>query len=165
MIGIEIDRLTDSILERSTGESFDTVVELASVRTLREICNSWSFDWVEEARLNSVYKLFIRERPLEVHGLISLKDLGDNIFVSLIENAPENVGLNKKYEGVAGNLFAFACKESYEKGYDGYISFLAKTALVEHYKKVLGAKQISSQLMYVDAPAAKFLIEKYYKGK
>jgi len=30
--------------------------------------------------------------------------------MNLLENAPFNVGQNKLYEGVAGNLVAFACK-------------------------------------------------------
>ena len=45
-----------------------------------------------------------------VQGLISLAVTPDNVYMHLVENAPFNVGQNKVYAGVAGNLVAFACK-------------------------------------------------------
>jgi hypothetical protein len=45
-----------------------------------------------------------------------MEDKGDHIFVNLIENAPFNIGKKKLYEGVPGNLFAFACKLSWIMG-------------------------------------------------
>lgn len=65
---------------------------------------------------------------------------------------------------MAGNLFAFACKVAFEKGYEGYISFHAKTELVEHYMKSLGAKCINSQLMYIDTREATILVNRYFKN-
>ena len=44
----------------------------------------------------------------------------------LLENAPFNVGRNKMYEGVMGNLVAHACKLSFQRGYDGVVSFKLK---------------------------------------
>jgi hypothetical protein len=49
----------------------------------------------------------------------------------LIESAKFNKGKNKIYIGVPGNLVAFACKLSFDKGYDGYLAFDAKTVLVK----------------------------------
>ena len=39
---------------------------------------------------------------------MSFEDKGDHIFINLVENAPFNIGKKKLYEGVPGNLFAFA---------------------------------------------------------
>jgi hypothetical protein len=50
----------------------------------------------------------------------------------LIESAPFNIGRNKIYYGVPGNLVAFACKLSFERGGEGYVSFLSKTRLIGH---------------------------------
>ncbi len=69
----------------------------------------------------------------------------------------------KLYEGVAGNLMAYACKRSFEKGYDGVVAFLAKTKLIEHYEKSLAAKRIWGQRMFFDSTAAYHLVHTYFK--
>jgi hypothetical protein len=66
------------------------------------------------------------------------------------------------YYGVAGNLVAFACKCSFGHGFDGYVAFTAKTNLIEHYKKTLGAVQFSPQRMMIQEPQAKILVSKYF---
>ncbi len=58
--------------------------------------------------------------------------------MDLLESAPFNRGKNKLYEGVAGNLVAYACKVSFQNGFDGYLSFTAKTKPIDHYIKTLG---------------------------
>jgi hypothetical protein len=81
----------------------------------------------------------------------------------LIESAPFNLGRNKVYMGIPGNLVAFACKMSFHRGFEGYVSFTAKTQLIEHYKKTLGAVNVRSQLMVINTEAALKLIDKYFK--
>jgi hypothetical protein len=83
--------------------------------------------------------------------------------MDLIESAKFNKGKNKLYKGVAGNLIAFACKTSFEKGYDGVVSFIAKTQLIEHYSQTLGAKLYGKNRMYIDTKEAKILTLKYFK--
>ena len=68
------------------------------------------------------------------------------------------------YEGVAGNLVAYACKVSFQNGFDGYISFTAKTKLINHYIKTLGAYHFGGHLMIINTIAANKLIDKYFKS-
>lgn len=63
----------------------------------------------------------------------------DHIYMRLLENAPFNIGKNKLYEGVARNLVAYACKLSFQYGFEGFVAFTAKTKLIEHYEHTLGA--------------------------
>lgn len=81
----------------------------------------------------------------------------------LIESAKFNKGVDKIYLGVPGNLVAFACKVSLEKGYDGYVAFDSKTVLIEHYKQILGATHLIRQRMFIDPVAAQKLILRYFK--
>jgi hypothetical protein len=164
MVNIEIDKLTNSIINAVTGDVFDTDVLVATSQDLKATKKEWHFDWEKELKKGKVYKLVIEGNSNVVQGLLSLIDQKDNIYVSLVENAPYNIGANKVYEGVAGNLFAFACKVAFEQGYEGYISFHAKTELVEHYMKSLGAKCINAQLMYVDTREATILVNRYFKN-
>lgn len=83
--------------------------------------------------------------------------------MNLLENAPFNLGRTKLYEGVAGNLVAYACKISFQNGFDGYVSFTAKTKLIEHYKKTLNAITFGGQIMVINTLAASVLIYKYFK--
>ena len=68
------------------------------------------------------------------------------------------------YQGVGGNLFAFACKQSFELGFEGYVTFDAKTQLIKHYSTHLGAQLISSQRMVIDTLAATQLVKQYFKN-
>ena len=86
------------------------------------------------------------------------------VFVELIENTDFNIGRNKVYYGVAGNLFAFACKESWDKGDFGYVAFNSKTNLIGHYETLLGAKKVgNSNQMIIEPKVALKLIQQYYK--
>jgi hypothetical protein len=84
--------------------------------------------------------------------------------MDLLESAPFNLGRTKLYEGVAGNLVAYACKVSYQHGFDGYVSFTAKKKLIEHYQQTLNAVPFGGQLMIINTLAANVLIDKYFKN-
>jgi hypothetical protein len=165
-LDFEIDKLTNSIENISTGEVFDTrIVEVKNEDGKQINTSIWDFDWHKELKDKNkkVYKLTTQDNPDIIHGLISLTDKGDHIFMDLIENAKFNKGKNKLYGGVAGNLVAFACKTAFENNYDGVVSFVAKTQLLKHYQETLGAKLFAGNRMYIDTKEAFVLTKKYFK--
>lgn len=162
---IEIDKLTRSIENAITGDSFKTQVFELTVKDIKSLKKSaWLFDWKTEATQSDkkVYKLVIIDNPLIIQGLISLQDRSDHIFMPLIESNKFNRGSKKVYYGVPGNLVAFACKLSFEKGYGGYVSFESKARLIEHYQKALGAQILFGNIMALDTKAANKLIQQYF---
>ncbi len=165
-IGIEIDKLTNSIVNTISGDSFPTDVHPISKSDLKNVSkkNGWVFDWAAEAKLKDrhVFKLTIRNNPDIIQGLVSISDFDDHYYLHLIESAPYNLGRNKLYEGVPGNLFAFACKTSWDKGYQGFVSFTSKTKLVEHYEKNLESSHIGGHKMVIYPRDALKLSKKYY---
>jgi hypothetical protein len=110
-----------------------------------------------------VYKLSITNNPHVIQGLVSVEVKADHVFMHLIESAPFNVGITKTYAGVPGNLIAFVCKLSFQRGHSGFVSFYAKTNLIQHYEKSLGAYHFGNHLMIIDSIAALKLINKYFK--
>jgi len=144
-----IDRLTDSILNTISGESFQTEVSTLKKSDLKNILkkNGWNFDWKAEYNdlTKEVYKLTIINNSDIIQGLLSITEETDYIFVNLLESAPFNIGNQKLYEGVAGNLIAYSCKVSFQKGYDGFVAFTAESQLIEHYEKTLGAFLFKNQ--------------------
>ena len=167
-LDFEIDFLTNSIRNTISGDSFRTEVLRLTKVDLKQITkkNGWNFNWKTELADNSkeVYKLTIADNPNIVQGLISFTINADHIYMDLLENAPFNLGRNKLYEGVAGNLVAYACKISFQHGFAGYVSFTAKTRLIEHYQKTLNATTFGGQLMVINTLAANILIDKYFKN-
>lgn len=163
-IEIEIDKLTNSIELVATGDVFNTIIQKASPADRHLIKRSdWLFDWHREIANNKreVYRLMIEHNPDIIQGLVSFQDKGDHVYMHLIESATFNRGSNKTFLGVPGNLIAYGCKLSFDRGYDGFVAFTAKTALVEHYVKMLGAHVIHGTLMHLDSAAARILVEQY----
>jgi hypothetical protein len=162
-----IDRLTNSVLNTISGDSFPTEVSILTKSDLKNITkkNGWNFDWRVEFKNeeSEQYKLTIVNNPNIIQGLLSITIETDHIFMNLLESAPFNIGQNKLYEGVAGNLVAYACKLSFQKGFDGFVSFTAKTQLIKHYETTLGAFHFKNQRMVIDTQASKKLVEKYFK--
>jgi hypothetical protein len=126
--------------------------------------DGWLFNWKEEFKRpdRDVYKLTIVNNQNVIQGLVSLSVKPDHVFMHLIESAPFNRGKRKVYAGVPGNLVAFACKLSFQRGFEGYLSFLSKTNLMDHYEKTLGAIHAGGQLMVINTAAALRLTNKYF---
>ena len=162
-----VDKLTHSVENVITGDSFPTEISHLTKNDLKQITNKkgWLFNWKKELDTGDreVYKLSIQGNPDVIQGVVSISVEVDHVYMHLIESAPFNKGRTKIYLGVPGNLVAFACKLSFQKGFDGFVSFHSKTKLIEHYIKSLGAYHFGGQLMIIDTIPAKILIEKYFK--
>jgi len=167
-LDFEIDKLTNSIQNTVSGDSFPTEVSRLTKADLKQITkkNGWAFNWKKELDDNTreVYKITISNNPNIIQGILSFTIEPDHVYMDLLESAPFNRGRNKLYEGVAGNLVAYACKVSFQHGFDGYISFTAKTKLIDHYIKTLDAYRFGGHLMIINTIAANKLIDKYFKS-
>lgn len=158
-----IDAITPCLIDRATGNIVDTHYRKVDKKEIKSISKGWKFKWQDEiTNGNEVYCLELKNG--EIQGLVSLCPNQDHVFMSLVEKAPHNFGTDGKYDGVGAHLFAIASRISFEMNLDGYVSFVSKTGLIDHYKKSLGAQQIgNSQSMYLDTEASKILVTEYFK--
>lgn len=163
-----IDKLTNSIENIVTGDSFATEISVLTKNDLKFVTKKkgWLFNWRTEYKIpqREIFKLTIVNNPNVIQGLVCLEVKADHVYMHLLENAPFNRGNNKMYAGVAGNLVAFACKFSFQRGFEGNISFLSKSQLVEHYEKTLGAFHFGGRIMIIETQSALKLINKYFKN-
>jgi hypothetical protein len=162
-----IDKLTNSIENISTGEVFDTEIVKLTSADIKQIKKAdWQFDWLKEIKdkTKEVYKLTTINNPTIVQGLLSIEDKQDHIFMHLIESAKFNKGKNKAYFGVPGNLVAYACKVSFDRGFEGFLAFDAKSALIKHYQESLHATHFRGLRMFIETSAALRLVKKYFKN-
>jgi len=167
-VGLEfvIDKLTNSIENTLTSEVFDTEIFRLTVGDTRQIKKTaWQFDWPKELKdtTKEVYKLTTVNNPTIIQGLVSIENKQDHIFMHLIESAKFNKGKNKAYIGIPGNLVAYACKVSFEKGYDGFLAFDAKSVLIKHYEQSLHATHFRGLRMFIETEAALRLVSQYFK--
>jgi hypothetical protein len=162
-----IDKLTNSIENVITGDTFATEISVLIKSDLKTVSkkNGWLFNWRDEYKepVRDVFKLTIAGNPAIIQGLISLEVKSDHVYMHLVESAPFNKGKTKMYAGVPGNLVAFACKLSFQRGHEGCVSFLSKTQLIEHYEKTLGAFHFGGRIMIIETTSALKLIDKYFK--
>lgn len=164
-IDVEIDKLTKSIENVVSGDIFDTEVVQLTTKDAKQIKKiEWLFDWSKQLKLTDreTYKLIIPNNPNIIQGLISLSERNDHIYMHLIESAKFNKGKNKIYAGVPGNLVAFACQMSFNKGYEGFLAFDAKSALINHYQETLHATHFRGTKMFIETPAVLRLINQYF---
>ena len=164
-----IDKLTNSIENVITGDRFHTNVVLVSGNDLKAISKKkdWAFNWQYELKQpeREVYKLTIVNNANVIQGLISLEIRADHVYMHLLESAPFNKGSAKVYAGVPGNLVAFACRLSFQRGFEGNVSFISKSQLIDHYIKTLGALHFTGRIMIIETKASLALIEKYFKNQ
>ena len=165
-LDFEVDKLTNSIENIVTGDSFATDITIISISDLKTVIkkNGWQFDWRLELKQpeRDVYKLTIVNNQSVIQGLISLEVKSDHVYMHLLESAPFNKGKTKVYAGVPGNLVAFACKLAFQRGHEGNVSFFSKTQLVQYYIDTLEAVHIGGRIMIIDTNAALKLINKYF---
>ena len=160
-----VDGITNSIALAATGERFETLVLPATKADIAAASKraGWLFDWkLEQANGFTVYKLVTVKEPNIIQGMAAFRDEQGYVFMSLLESAPGNIGKNQKYIGVAGNLAAYGCLMSRQKGFDGCLVFISKTLLISHYEKTLGAVHLGNQRMGIFEVAAANLLEKYF---
>lgn len=165
-LDIDIDKLTNSIENVISGDTFATDISIVTLTDLNTITkkNKWQFDWKFEFKQpeREVFKLTIVNNQNIIQGLISLEIKTDHVYIHLLESSPFNKGKSKIYAGVPGNLVAFACKLSFQRGHEGIISFLSKTQLIQHYIDSLGAVHVGGRIMIIETVAALKLINKYF---
>jgi hypothetical protein len=150
------------VLLLKTGEPKKIVVEPLEDSDFKNITKSrYHFNWKEQ-KTNDVYKLRLIESE-EILGLMSLKAHRDEqrIEIVLLACSIENMGKNKIYDRIAGNLIAFACREAIKLfGADACVSLLPKTELKKYYISQYGMLDAGRQI-YVESNSLFNLLKEY----
>lgn len=137
------------IVSLKTGESHRIEIIPLKADDYKSLSKSrfW-FNWGEE-RTFDVFKLRITGRR-DILGLISLQmhPRESRVEIRLFAVSREYRGRNKKYDHVAGNLIAFACKRALTLyGEWACISLLPKTLLINHYESKYGLTRAGRSLI------------------
>ncbi len=145
-----------------TGRLITAEVLPVEPHDIRGLGSGWRFDWPAAVVRDEVFKLIDPTAPDAILGLLALRRRENYVEVTLLESSPQDVGRTKRFGGIAGSLFAFAARLSFELGGDGFIAIDEKNELLEHYRLTYGFERIGrSQRMILSTIAAARLIVKY----
>jgi hypothetical protein len=149
--------------DKNTGISLESAISEVMKSDYKWIQKSstFKFNWSVESE-NEVYKIYLLDNEEEILGLISLIDYPDEyrIHLSLIETSNEQRGKDKTIEHIAGCLLVFSCEIAFLRGYDGFLSLVPKTLLLDLYQNKYGFRQFG-RLLAVEGKSSRALIGKY----
>lgn len=148
----------------------DALILEADLKNLPTENDGWNFNWKQLFKLGDMcFKIVLASTPEVIEGLMTISVVnGEMVYINHVESAPQNKRAGKKYDYVAGCLFAYACDLSVnlgKKGYIGYVSFDSKTRLIPLYKEKYGAIHIGGSRMFFEPETGKKLINQYLKGE
>ena len=131
----------------------DALILQADLKDLHTEDEGWNFNWKQLFKLSDMcFKIVLASTPEIIEGLMVISVInGEMVYINTVESAPHNIGAGKKYDYVAGCLFAYACELSLrlgKKGYIGFVPFDSKTLLIPLYKAKYGATHIGGSRMY-----------------
>ncbi len=152
------------LLQKSSGLLVDAFIaalgpeDFAAMRKEK----GFVFDWSLE-KDNEVYKICLKADDTKILGLLSMTDHPNElrIHINLLEVTKENVGRSKKLDYIAGCLIAFACASAFKRGYEGFVSLLPKTELIEMYQAKYGFRKLG-RLLAIEHEYSKQVIDQYH---
>lgn len=152
------------ISELATGYKRKVVISAVEDHDFKVLVKKhYSFNWKPFRDKLAIFKLCAEDEPGVILGVVGIKDVPDEMRmeIKLIANSKENVGRNKKYEGIAGCLIAFVGNEALAK-YNKYacVSLIPKTQLIAHYETKYHMRYAGWQL-YLEGDELTELVKKY----
>ena len=152
------------VVERKTLQLFEAKAEPVKKSDLIGLKGKgWNFTWTQiYGQCEWVYAIIIENTIQGLIGFSNTPDMQGVIYIANIEVAPHNLGKTKGKYIIGPTLFSIACKYSVECGLEGYVFFWAKTKLINHYEKTLGAIiSMPPDGMAIEEEEANILINKY----
>lgn len=152
-----------AIIEVATSRKLIASISPLEEKDFKQVTKKrYFFDWKKEKGVADLFKLTL-SRELEILGLLALIDFPREfrMQIHLLCVSRENQGKNKKYEGIAGCLIAFAGRKAISKYFDqACISLLPKTELRPHYKNKYGMLDGGPQL-FLEGVSLQTIVKKY----
>ncbi len=124
-------------------------------------CERYFFDWKKEKSYEVLKLTIVNER--DILGLVSFESIDEEkrMHIRLLAASQENVGKDKIYDGIVGNLLAYVAQQAVLKYAEwACISLRPKTQLAEHYIKKY-KMNITGVTLSLEVPEILELIERY----
>ncbi len=164
------------ILEVSADELKDALIREGKAKELPSMHDNWRFNFPSQLRKlpnARAYILVTEDTPNIIEGCMIFEMKGRELpYMAFLEVAPQNKGIEKEFDHVAGCLIAFAfsltsvnvVKDYYRNIL--YFDVLEETEeetkkLMRHYSKKYNAKLVSGTRMVIADEDGHNLVKKY----
>lgn len=155
-----------NITEISTGKIFPIEIIPLQPKDYKSITKKrYFFDWKIEHEFE-IYKLLIKGES-DILGIISIEriPLEWRIHIRLLTVSVENMGKNKKYDKVSGNLIAFVSKLVIREFAElACVSLTPKTSIANHYIEKYHMN-VTGKTLSLEVPEILNLINQYDNDK
>jgi len=152
-----------AIIEVATGRKLKSSLTPLVNADFKQITKKrYFFDWKKERGMSNLFKLTLQGES-EILGLLALIDFPREfrVQIHLLCVSRENQGKDKKYEGIAGSLIAYAGRIAISKYFEqACVSLLPKTELRSHYNAKYGMIDGGPQL-FLEGARLYELVKKY----
>ena len=150
------------IKEISSGKWLKVIIEAVNEKDFEKITKRrYFFNWKKE-KSYSVYKLRLASNE-DILGLVSfdINTAEEWILIRLLAVSIENRGLSKGFDGIAGNLISFVCREAIKLfRHNACVALEPKTNLVSYYIVNYGMVETGKRLALF-GNKLQFLANKY----
>ncbi len=150
------------LIDAKTGEKLKGVILRLTEKEVEKLKGhkGFTFDWSTESQ-NHVFIIRLQKQK-ELLGIMSIIDVPEElrIHINLIESSKNYRGKGKSIQNIPGCLIGYACRISFKRGYDGFVSLTPKTMLVRYYQETYGFIEMGNQLAVFEG-ASNSLIQKY----
>lgn len=152
------------IIETATNAEIKSQIRLVTKNKskLPSLNDGWRFNFSKHSKKRDfeTYILTTEKAPDTIEGCLIINAKSPyEVYMAFIEIAPHNKGDNKKYKRVAGCLIAYACRQSFIKGKEGYLAFDVKEEekeneikLMKLYNQKYGAVRIDNSTTMIILP-------------
>jgi hypothetical protein len=167
---IKILRVEDDTL-------IDGVIRDGLLTEMPSIHDGWKFNFNKQYKLpnSKTFVIVLEDSPTIIQGCLVFQMLDGEIpYMAYLEIAPNNQGLGKEYDYVAGCLIAFACRLSFIHGkgdHKGWLTFDVgedteenQNKLMSLYSKRYKAMRFEERTMLIKPEDGEMLIEEYLKN-
>jgi hypothetical protein len=152
------------ITEIRTGTKKEVEITVLRRDDIKRLPKSrYSFDWSKVDK-NATIFILNEVGSGDILGAVAILKYSEEFRyeIKLLAVSRENVGSKKIYEGIAGCLVAYVCKECLkENGELSCVSLVPKTKLKPHYIKKYGMEDAGWQIFLADLALLK-IINTYY---
>jgi hypothetical protein len=152
--------LKEAIIFNPTCKKHNAIATIATLKEIRQNKEQFGFNFEKNYKENTVYKI-TKENDDVIQAFVSVQPITNVLKCSNMETNKINKSPLSIHGGIGKSIIALCCKISFDMGFDGYITFEAKTNLFDYYKRY-GAKRISGLKMYIDTIGAKKLVDIYF---
>lgn len=152
------------LVDTTTNQQQEGLIEPITPEELKIILKEKQFqcDW-KTFKKQELYKIRLKSSELAL-GLMAIKEHTKDglpyLEIAALETILGNLESTKLHQPLAGYLIAYACREAFKRGFNGFVALIPKPTLFQTYIDTYGFMPAGKRV-YTDFENSARLIRRY----